>query len=181
MKTNLLVLGLLILMNFTMNAQDMDYDKKTGIVTAGGVEQFKMEEIKSPTFYGMDDIFIKNTAGKELMFLKMDEYNDPQRVSSSNTNGREIYIQINFLNDATTAEVNYYVRNKKIAELIYDAKLIVNGEIDPEAQKKFIMVHGNRFTKRRNEISNNNKVIIIDNSNNQPAAPRNGLNINISR
>jgi hypothetical protein len=167
------------LLGFKGDEKEFNYDKKTGIASVAGTEVFKIEEMKSATLPGMKDLSIKNISGKELMYLKIDGYKDPQKVEAANPEGKEFYIQINFMNDGTTTEINFYMRNKKIAEIINDAKLIVNGELDVEAQKRFIMINGNRFTKRRDEINNANKVIIIDNSNNQPPPPQNGLNIHI--
>ena len=177
---NFIMLVALTCSSFALYSQEFTYDKTTQIVSDGTTNLFKLESVKSSTNYGFEDFFIKNMDGTDLIYIKVDEYNDPKKVSNSSPNGRTIYFEVTFLNDNTKAEINHYARNKKVAEIIYLAKLIVNGQLDTEAQNKFIMVNGTRFSKRRDEINNKNNTIIINN-NTQPEPSGNSININIRK
>ncbi|NTW33235.1 MAG: hypothetical protein HGB12_11540 [Bacteroidetes bacterium] len=150
--------------SFTLYSQKCTYNKTTQIVSDGTGNLFKLESVKSSTIYGAVDFFVKNLDGKDLIYLKVDEYKDPQKVTDATPEGRMIFFKVTFLNNNTSAEINYYLRNKKVAEILYQAKLIVNGQLDVEAQNKFVIVNGNSFSKRRDEIYNNNTIIINNNT-----------------
>lgn len=146
------------------------YDKKTGTAYEGETALFVLQSTGNQKM----DISVKNTAGKELFYIRFSDFKLDSEISNANPTGRVTYKEFIFPNTESTCEVpgTYFV--KHYAEMIYENKLIINGELDSASEERFIKIKGNDYTKRRD--AGNKKIIIIDNSN---QTPKDGVNIHI--
>lgn len=167
------ILSIFTLLSFAQTGYK--FDKKTKIVYENEISLFEVKDL------GDDSYSIRNSLGKELIYLKIRSFKDPKEVSSSNTSGEVIYTTVNFYNTDSSCELDMFGGSKHYAEIVYKNKLIVNGELDPSAEERFIKINGNNFTKQRDKQD----VIIINN--NPPAQQqqdgiqikKNGVNISI--
>jgi len=128
---------------------DVDYDKKTGVVTVNEAPVFKVVEERSSTFPGMKDYTIESLEGKKLMILIFNSYKDYHEVSQYNKDGSVSYYEIAFLNenkDKAEIRQNFF---KSIMKLIYTNDLIKDGKLDKEAVDVFVMKNGNKFSELR--------------------------------
>lgn len=136
--------------------------------------EFIFEKIKySP---GVFNYFIKDLSGKKLAFLKFYNFKDPKEISSANPDGNVNYYEVTFLESNQKAEILFYPRHIKMAEFIVKQNLVKDGNISEEAEQEFILVNGNAYSLKRNELGNNSTIIINNNTN---PAPRNGVQFNI--
>jgi len=147
-------------------------DVNNDTVTVDGKNVFILETVKAGM--GIRNFFIENLAGKKLAFLKFESYKDPKEVSSANPNGNVNYFHITFLESKQTAEIRYYVKQNKLAEFLLEQKLVQDGVITEEAEQEFILINGNSYSMKRNELGGNGTIIINNNT-----TPKNGVNFNI--
>lgn len=148
------------------------YDKKTHTAFEGETALFYLESTGNQKM----DISVKNPSGKELFYMRFSDFNLDSEISNANPKGRVTYKECVFLGTDNTAEIEGTYPLKHYAKMIYENKLVLNGELDANAVNRFIKIKGNDYTKKRD--AGNKKVIIIENNN---QAPKNGVNINIGR
>lgn len=157
-------------------------DKKAGVeikddsVLVDGKASFIFEKIKY--LPGTFNYFVKDLSGKKLAFLKFYSYKDPKEISSANPNGNVNYYEVTFLESNQKAEIPVYARQIKMAELLVRQNLIQDGTITEESEQEFILVNGNAYSQKRNELGNNSTIIINNNTN---PTQKNGVNFNIGR
>ena len=108
------------------------------------------------------DYTVKSLDGNEQIFFKFLEYNDPNEVNSGNRQGRVTYFQVSFFNSGGKCEIGVPATKKAVAKSIVENGLIKDNAVDPDAEKKYILINGTRFSQRRNQLAGP-KVIIIDN------------------
>ena len=65
-----------------------------------------------------------------------------------------------------------------MAEILVKQNLVQNGAISNESEQEFILVNGTPYSKKRSEMDGGKTIII---NNNSTPAPRNGININITK
>jgi hypothetical protein len=126
---------------------DVDFDKKTGIVTINDVPAFKAIGEKSSFAPGMKDWTIQNLEGKPLFILVYSWFQDYHSVSKSNPSGNVSYYEVKFLdNQKSNCEIsnNFF---KSILALIYRNGLIKDGKLDSEAVDLFVTKNGNKFSE----------------------------------
>lgn len=167
----LIVLFLGFFNSFSQEKAEFEFDKKTNTALENGKAIYTVEKTGG---FGSGEFSVKNIEGKELIYIRFSKFKDEKEIKSSNPEGNVSFSEFVFSNSSSTAEMSTLLSSKNFAKIIYENKLIVNGQLDPSAEERFIKIKGNDFSKRRDAGSN--KVIIIDNSN---QAPRNGVNINI--
>ncbi len=171
----LLLLSICICSNAQTSDTNFSFDKKTGLASENGKAIFKIISVGPK---GEGEYSVKNLNDKELIFLKTSDFIDEKTISSTNPKGRVVFTEFIFYNSNSKAEIEDAYFAKHWAKLIYENKLILNNELDTEAVVRFIKIIGNDFSKRRDALNSNSKVIIIDNTN-QNNSPRNGININV--
>lgn len=108
------------------------------------------------------DFTIKSLDGKEQIFFKMLEYNDPQEVNSGNPKGRVTYFEVTFLNSGNKCEVMCPGTKKGTAKIVVENALIKDNAVDPDAEKKFILINGTKYSERRKALERPD-IIIINN------------------
>lgn len=172
-KMTLLTILFLSLFNaFSQEKAKFEFNKKTNTTFEGTTPLFTIEKAHGSGIG--NNLSFKNMEGQELFVLKFSEFSTPSESTKSNPSGRIIFMEFIFSNTSSTCEVAGGFSLKHYAKMVYDNKLIVNGQLDPVAEERFIKVTGNDFSRKR--IAGNTINIIIENNNNP--APRNGVNIN---
>ena len=140
-----IALALLPILGF---AQEVKFDKKTNIVTAGENSFRLMRE--NCGFGGVDchyDVFDKDN--KKVMVINFRDYNSPTEISAGNPKGHVVYSEYVFLETKQKAEVEYfYIKHAKLAKYIIQNKLIVNGLLDNKAVEEFVVSKGTPFKER---------------------------------
>lgn len=130
------------------------FDKKAGTVTdLSGKTLFNIDYVKSVTSPGVDDYYFKNADGKMLVVFKFTSYKDPRLVSQTNTNGTQNYYEIKFFSEPVQESECQYMFLKALVSMVYNKQLIVDGALNPEKVKEFIVINGNTFSRRRAELS----------------------------
>ncbi|HET6993184.1 MAG TPA: hypothetical protein VFJ43_17755, partial [Bacteroidia bacterium] len=105
------------------------------------------------------DYTIKSLDGKEQIFFKFLEFNDPNAVNSGNPQGRVTYFEVTFLNSGGKCEVSCPATKKAVAKTIVENNLIKNNAVDADAEKNFILINGAKYSERKKELAGP-KVII---------------------
>jgi hypothetical protein len=152
----LAVLSLLTVVSANAQKQKITFDEDTILVD--GVRYGILERKSGPS----GDHVVKSLDGKEQIYLKLLDFYDPAKVSSSNPNGRETYFEVTFLNSGAKCEVDAPGGKKWTAKIIVENQLLKGNEVDADAEKKFILINGTKFTERKNALGGP-KVIIIQN------------------
>jgi len=142
---------LLITVSIAISAKkektELEYDKKTGIVTVDGASVFKVVEEKSSIHPGVKDYTIQSLDGKNLLLLVFDNYEDYHKVSQSNPNGKVNFYKVTFFDASKSkCEISYNFF-KSIMKLIYTNGLIKEGQLDTEKVEIFITKNGMRFSE----------------------------------
>ena len=174
---NILFAVILFLGMHSIQAKDKtEVDIKDDSVLVDGKASFIFEKIKYMP--GTFNYYVKDLSGKKLAFLKFYDYNDYKEISSANPKGRVTYYEVTFLGSGQKAEIPAFARQVKMAEILVKQNLVQNGAISNESEQEFIMVNGTPYSKKRSEMDGGKTIII---NNNSTPAPRNGININITK
>ena len=104
---------------------------------------------------------LKSLTGTELGYFNLQEFNDPKAANNANSNGRVTYFEVTFFNDSRQCEINIPATKKSVAKEIVENGLVKENAIDVEAESKFILINGSKFTERRKALGGT--VIIINN------------------
>jgi hypothetical protein len=157
MKKYLLIAVMFFAVTFSVQAQKQKITFDEDTILVDGVRYGILERKNGPS----GDYIVKTLDGKEQIYLKLLDYNDPAKVNQSNPNGRETYFEVTFLNTEAKCEVDAPGGKKWVAKIIVDNQLLKGNEVDAAAEKKFILINGTKFSERRNALGGP-KVIIIE-------------------
>jgi hypothetical protein len=135
---------LLVVASFSVSAQKVSYDDDTIYVdkTPYAVLEKSGGSLSS-------DMSLKSLDGKEQVYFKFLEYNDRQKINSSNPQGRIIYFEVTFFGDGQKCEIRHYASKKKLAELIVENKLLNGNAVDADSEKRFVTINGKTFSEQR--------------------------------
>ncbi|MFM2049340.1 MAG: hypothetical protein RI955_1888 [Bacteroidota bacterium] len=169
MKKQLLsIASFLLLITFSISVfagDDIDVDKKTGLVKINGKETFYLSA-KNTSMMGVSDFALENLEHKELAYLKKEEVRGWR-------NGREtsdLVYQMVFTksgNQCTLTGVSaLFGVIKPLAKQIAGANLVQEGVISPTEERKFIVLHNGSFFEKP-AAPNQGPTIIV---NEKPAA-----------
>jgi hypothetical protein len=158
MKKYFLLTVLFLIVTSTIKAQkqkitvDNDTIKVDG--TAYGIIE-KKNALQS-------DYTVKSLDGKEQIFFKYQEFNDPAKADNyGNPQGKVTYFEVTFLNSGGKCEMDIAATKKGVAKVVVENHLLKGNEVDSDAEKKLILINGSKFSERQNAL-NAPKVIIID-------------------
>jgi hypothetical protein len=151
MKKKLLSISsflLLLILSVSVFAGDnIDVDKKTGLVKVNDKEIFYLSA-KNASIMGVSDFALENLEHKELAYLKKEEVRGWR-------NGREtsdLVYQMVFTksgNQCTLSGVSaLFGVIKPLAKQIAGANLVQNGEISQSEERKFIVLHNGSFFEK---------------------------------
>ena len=142
MKKSILTL-LLICFSIAVFAQEVDVDKSTGLVKVNGIDSFYA--IKKNKAMFSFDISIQNKNKEELAFLKYFDVNTLSWEERGTRSG--LYYRLTFSKTSNTVNVFPGMSTLKwVAKMVVTNKLIVNNEIEPAAERLFVVSNkGNLF------------------------------------
>jgi|GEM_PF-1817755 len=156
---------------------------KKDIATVDGKEFVKV--FKDPV--AEDSFNIISLNGKDLFYLKFNNYNDPKEINYSNKGGFVSYFEVMsadldtvyFETDLTHCLVGCNITDNFI-KMLYGGRILKDdGSIDINRLEILSKKVGFEYSKKRNEMTNatngTNTVIIQD------SRPRNGFNISLGR
>lgn len=118
---------------------EIDYDKKTDIVTINGIAVFKIT--KDARASGIT-YTVQSLEGNTLIIFSPVYYKDSREITQSNPTGSQSYHDIIFLDDKDLKADYEWRGMKQTAKMLYENKLIVNGKLDMEAAKLFVRMQG---------------------------------------
>lgn len=173
MKKTLCVL-LVLMVSVAAFAQKKVYTFEDDVLAVDGVPVFKLEKQKSQSYYGYNDLILNSLDGKKLAFMRFEQFADPKAVG-----GKTSYYEVTFLNTGAKTETLWFVKVSKMAENLAKGELVKDNALDDEKVDEYVLINGNQFSRRRQEL-NPNTVIINNNppANTQPN--KGGVNININ-
>lgn len=157
MKSILLILALGL--SSVTFAQEVEFNKKTNTVSINGVEAFIIEDVN----FGSESV-VKDLSGKRLAIFTAESYSDPSKITSGNPKGTVSYMKAVFLTEnvekceISSAGVGL---RKNLAKHLIENELIKDGQLNPDAVKQYVAIHGSEYSERRKEVNGN--VIIIKN------------------
>lgn len=142
----------LFLLSFSIvysQAQEVDFDKKTNMITVDGVNAFKVEREgcgfgETGCHYDVIDL-----QGNKLFKVNYRDFNSPVEVSKANPNGTVRYLEFVFFGTKQKAEVDFPgIKCEKVGKIIVKNHLIVDGKLDPKAVDDFVFSSGTPFSER---------------------------------
>jgi hypothetical protein len=156
----------LILMGFWASnalAQNIEYDKKTGLVLVDGKEAFYFTQVGRGL---IPDFKLENLEHKELAFYK--NFKTGEEYNSSFGKMVNVYVfRVTFSNSLNTCDVAT-APLKFVLKDIVNYGLIKNGAIDPLAEERYVLGNGGQL-QRNNEPSK----VIVNVASPENAAPGN--------
>ena len=139
-------------------AQEVEFNKKTNVVSINGVESFIIEDANFDS-----ESIVKDLSGKKLAIFAADSYSDPREVTSGNPKGIVTFMSVVFLTEAidkceiSSAGVGL---RKNLAKHLVENEIIKDGQLNPDAIKRYVAIYGSEYSDRRKSI---NGIIIIKN------------------
>ncbi|CAN5917299.1 hypothetical protein BH11BAC7_BH11BAC7_14960 [soil metagenome] len=103
---------------------------------------------------------VRSMDGKELMYLLFLEFNDPSEINSANPKGNVPYFEVTFLGSGKKCEIPTATK-KGLAKMIVENNLLKGNDVDAEAEKRFILINGTKFSEQKQSLQGP-KVIIIE-------------------
>lgn len=162
----LLLLHVALLSATVAIAQDLDIDKKTGLVSVDGKEAFYLTAKNKVLWQA--DYSLENLSHEELAYLKAEKSREWNSASGSYQDAT--WYSVTFSKSGNYCELRNYTSlniRKSLAKDIAAARLVVNGNVSPEAEQKFVVMHNGTFLKSQNAAP---PVVVNVNSAPSPAA-----------
>lgn len=153
MKFYLSIFTLLLCVSFAGYAQKVKFDE--GLVFVDEMDWAKWSGNKLSNDRSISSL----TTDEELIFLRWDDFYDPSEVSAANKDGKNRYVEINFLTLGKKCEVPVDMP-KGIVKLLYENKVLVDSKIQPENVERMIAKYGMKYTERRKELNSPVNIII---------------------
>lgn len=118
-------------------------------ITIDGVHVFNVERIDCG-FGAVDCHYdVYDLAGKKVIRINVRDFNSPVEVSKSNPDGRVVYYEFIFLESKQKAEMEFAgAKEERVAKIIYQNKLITEGQLNVSAVDEFVLTHGTPFNDR---------------------------------
>lgn len=159
------LLALFLFFAATAWAQKVEVDKKSGLVTVDGQASFYL--IPKKKVLWQSDYALENLDHRELAYLKVEQaekWNNTTRQYESAS-----YYGITFSQSGNYCQIrdfNSLSVVKSLAKEIAAARLVQNGDISPEAEQKFVVMHNGTFLRDPNAAP----AVVVNVGASQPAA-----------
>jgi hypothetical protein len=142
-----LILIIILTSTSVLFAQKPKYDKKTNEVSVAGEHVFN---IIRTCYNGQDCYFdVFDLSGKKVIRINFLSFRSPVEVTNNNPTGNVDYLEFIFLDSGKKAESSIApFHPKRVAAIIVNNNLIINGELNEEAMDEFILTNGTRFSER---------------------------------
>lgn len=150
---NILLLAFTFFVLSTSFAQKEKISIDKNVVSVNGVPVFELDVTDNG-----NSIKLSNLEGKELAYFQGLDFYDSQEITGGNPKGRVIYYEITFMNDKRQCEAHIPGMRKAFAKYILENKLVVDGEINEEAENRLILINGKKFSERK---KNSTTIIIV--------------------
>ncbi len=141
-----------------VNSQNVDIDKSTGLVKVDDKECFYL--IKTNKTFLTTDFSLQNLNKEELAYLKSTDVNTLPWDERGNYQG--MFLKMTFI--ATTNTVNIFPDAfdgiKQLAKRLAKAKLVIDNQIDPKAERLFVISNNGKIYKEPAPMQ-----VIINNTN----------------
>jgi hypothetical protein len=128
-----------------VTSQNVDIDKSTGLVKVDDKECFYL--IKTNKTFLTTDFSLQNLNKEELAYLKSTDVNTLTWNERGNYKG--MFLRMTFI--ATTNTVNVFPDAfdgiKQLAKRLAKAKLVVDNQIDPKAERMFVVSNNGKIFK----------------------------------
>jgi hypothetical protein len=142
-------------------AQEIDVDKKTGLVSIDDKDAFYLVP-KSMGLLAENDYSLQNLDHKELAYLK---HQDGTRYHSNGTTTTTNEYLMVFTKTGNQCVLKGFTliggTIRPMAKMIAAANLVQNGEVSETEERKFIILNKGSFVK-------NERVIVVNNNDNTP-------------
>ena len=139
----ILITTFIVLASTAGYAQKIEVDKDSGLITVDGRSYAKLIKENAPGQLGINKNFtIANLAGDELLYFVFTQ--EPERNRYGYETGKTLtYYTLNFINSGGIGKRNGTMRAKGAAKLVVKNKLIIDNQINPTAEKKFLLKYRN--------------------------------------
>ena len=128
-----------VLMASSQKKPKVTYDKKTGMITLSGVDYAKLKKENAPGQLGINKNYtITNLDGDDLIYMSFTQ-EDIRDIYGRKTDEKKTYYKITFLGSGKHGIRNGTMTALGAAKIAARNNLIVNGNIDPAAEKKFLL------------------------------------------
>lgn len=138
-----LLLPVLLLASAIVHAQKVDVDD--GVVTVDGISYCKL--VKKECKLGLCDFSVQSLDGTEVAFIKWMDYHDEDRRQQANPEGRILFYDWTFLGSGAKCETDQ-MSQKNLAKILVDGPLFKDGALNPDGEKKIVLVNGLRHSER---------------------------------
>ncbi len=153
MKNTFLLLLFTCISTLSVFSQKDKINIKKNLVTVNDVPVFNLDVTGNA-----QAIQLTNLDGKELAYFQLQDFYDSQEITGGNPKGRVIYYEVTFMNDQQQCEFQAPGMRKQLAKFILENKLVVDGEINQEAENRLVLIHGKKFSERKR---NSTTIIIV--------------------
>ena len=139
----ILITTFIVLASTAGYAQKIEVDKDSGLITVDGRYYDKLIKQNAPGQLVINKNFtIANLAGDELLYFVFTQ--EPERNRYGYETGKTLtYYTLNFINSGGIGKRNGTMRAKGAAKLVVKNKLIIDNQINPAAEKKFLLKYRN--------------------------------------
>ena len=140
----LLITAMIIFASTAGYAQKIEIDKETGVISADGTEYAILLKENAPGQLGINKNFtIANLEGEELLYFVFTQ--EPELNGRGYETGKTLtFYTLNFIQSGKQGRRNGTMRAAGAAKLAVKHALIVEGEIDPVAESKFLLKYRQR-------------------------------------
>lgn len=131
-----------ILAGFGLLAQKINFDEEIAYVDAEPYIKYEKKNMANEaSVQGL-------TAEGEEIYVSFQSYTNPNLISKSNPEGKERWMEINFLTLGIHCEISNRT-HKGVVKLLYENNIYVNGLFNPENAEKMVRKFGTKFTDNK--------------------------------
>jgi hypothetical protein len=133
----LLALFSFFAINLSAQKEKVEVEKESGKITVDGELYAIVLKENAPGQIGLNKNYtITNLDGDELIYMVFSQENVYNKYGQKTDEVKSFY-KINFLGSGESSRKKSTMTAKSAAKLLVKNKLILDGKIDPEAEKKF--------------------------------------------
>lgn len=133
------IMACVVLMSNTQKKPKVTYDKETGIISVDAVEYAHLSKENAPGQLGINKNFtISNLDGDKLMYMAFNQV-AIRDAWGRETKEKKTWYKMTFLGSGKSGTRDGTMTLMRAAKIASTNNLIVDGKIDPEAEKKFLL------------------------------------------
>lgn len=133
------IMASVVLMSNTQKKPKVTYDKQTGIISVDAVKYAHLSKENAPGQMGINKNYtISNFDGEELMYMVFNQ-EAIRDAWGRETKEKKVWYKITFLGSGKHGTRDGTMTLLRAAKIASTNNLIVDGKIDPVAEKKFLL------------------------------------------